>query len=54
MDEQELSKERIILQQRKEDKSLTKRECTRVQEKIREIRQIFGLDPDVKVKGQPG
>ena len=53
MDEQELSEERIILPQRKEYKSLTKRGYTRVQEKIREICQIFGLDPDVKVKVSP-
>ena len=34
MDEQELSEEKIILQERKVDKSLPKRGYTRVQEKI--------------------
>ena len=41
MDEHELSKEKIILQQRKVDKSLIKRGYTRVQEKVKEIRQKF-------------
>ena len=40
MEEKELSEE-TILQRRKVDKSLIKRGYTRVQEKIKEIRQIF-------------